>query len=36
LADALRSHKEVDGKQIEIANQDGMVIEAIKVRDLLD
>jgi hypothetical protein len=35
LLDALRAHREVNGKKIEIANESGFVIEAIKVRDLL-
>ena len=36
LADALKSHKEVDGRKIEIAEEDGAVIEVIEVRDLLN
>jgi hypothetical protein len=36
LADALRAHKEVDGKRIEIANQSGEVLDSFKVRDLLN
>jgi hypothetical protein len=35
LADALRFHREVDGKRIEIADERGEVIETLKVRDLL-
>lgn len=36
LADALRTHKEVDGKRIEIADAGGSVLETIKVRDMLN
>ena len=36
LVDALRAHKEVDGRRIEIANENGEVITALKVRDLLN
>jgi hypothetical protein len=36
LADAIRAHKEVDGKKIEIAKDDGPVIEVIEVRDILN
>jgi hypothetical protein len=36
LADALRTHKEVDGKRIEIADAGGSVLETIKVWDMLN
>jgi hypothetical protein len=36
LADALRAHKEVDGKRIEIVNQSGEMLDSFKVRDLLN
>lgn len=36
LADALRAHKDVDGRRIEIGNENGDVITALKVRDLLN
>jgi hypothetical protein len=36
LADALRAHREVNGRRIEIANERGDVIAALKVRDLLN
>jgi hypothetical protein len=36
LADALRAHKDVDGRRIEIANARGDVIAALNVRDLLN
>ena len=35
LADAIRAHKDVDNMQIEIANEDGEVIQTLRVRDLL-
>ena len=35
LADALRAHKEVDGKRIEIVDADGAVVETVLVRDVL-
>jgi hypothetical protein len=36
LADALKGHKVVDGKRIEIADENRSVLEIIKVRDFLD
>ena len=35
LADALKAHKEVNGKRIEIADVDGSVVGTIMVRDVL-
>jgi hypothetical protein len=35
LADALKGHVEVNGKRIEIADVDGLVVETIMVRDVL-
>jgi hypothetical protein len=35
LADAIRAHNDVDGKRIEIADEDGSVLETIVVRAVL-
>jgi hypothetical protein len=36
LADALRAHKDVNGKRMEITDADGTVLESFKVRDMLN
>ena len=36
IADAVRMHKELDGRRIEIADGSGTVIESFKVRDVLN
>jgi hypothetical protein len=36
LANAIRSQKEVDGRQVSLTDKSGSVLQAVKLRDMLD